>query len=468
MVTTFLRLLLFSGFLVISTICQATEATDSKQLSTKIPIIHIAAANLAPLDIGLEIGRQSKKYFADIERRYDSYLMASLSQMGFDDMLRDRLPGLRNTIDTSYQKELEGVASAWSLTHDNKLGDGFLSWDEYWLLNLLPDIGLPANGTGFGILSQLSKEKGTIVGRNLDLKSTPSLRSLQAITVYQYADYAVVNIGFAGIVSVLTGFNESGLFVAHFNAASDSSYQNPYRVRENTNKDVQAQGFILRKALETLTTTQKAINFIAKNSDGISNNTLVADKKYIQILEYSAAGKTTIRRWNSQTHPGKRWNRKSQIAVVDCHVLNSMSDNCIRAKDSYRWERLRSLAVFTDMNKAGVQDIARIMLDNNNKYYEILSANTLQSMIYLPGSGHLYLYAAPINNSAGDNTGIPPFYQVYYQDLIPSELRKPRNKTRYFWWIAGLLILLLFSLWMIRRSVNKNETNSKRLFGYIK
>lgn len=465
MISTFSRLLLFSGLLIISTICQAT---GSSQTSTKIPIIHIAAANLTPLDIGLEIGQQSKKLFADIEHRYDSYLMASLSQMGFDDMLRDRLPGLRNTIDKTYQKELEGVASAWSLTHDNKLGDGFLSWDEYWLLNLLPDIGLPANGIGFGVLSQLSKENGTIIGRNLNLTSTPSLRSLQAITVYQYADYAVVNIGFAGIISVLTGFNESGLFVAHFNAAPDSSYQNPYRVNKNIKKDVQAQGFILRKSLETLTTTRKAINFIAKNSDGISSNTLVADNKIIQILEYSAAGKTTIRRWNSQTHPDKRWNRKSQIAVVDCHVLNNMSDNCIRAKDSYRWERLRSLAVFTDKNKAGVQDIARIMLDKSNKYYEILGASTLQSMIYLPGSGHLYLYAAPANNAAGDNTGISPFYQVYYQELIPSELRKPRNKIHYFWWIAGLLVLLLLSLWMIRRSINKNETGSKRLFEYIR
>lgn len=461
MVTNFLRLLLFSGLLMASTICQATASSPT---SAKIPIIHIAAANLTPLDIGLEIGLQSKKYFADIERRYDSYLMASLSQMGFDDMLRDRLPGLRNTIDTSYQKELEGVASAWSLTHENKLGDGFLSWDEYWLLNLLPDLGLPANGIGFGVLSQLSKENGTIIGRNLNLKSSPSLRSLQAITVYQYADYAVVNIGFAGVISVLTGFNESGLFVAHFNAAPDSSYQNPGRVKKIINNAVQAQGFILRKALETLTSTRTAINFIAENSGGISNNTLVADQKNIQILEYSTAGKTTIRRWNSQTRPAKRWNRKSQIAVVDCHVLNSMSDNCIRAKDSYRWERLRSLAVFTDTNKAGVQDIAGIMLDKSNTYYEILAANTLQSMIYLPGSGHLYLYAAPINNDAGDNTGIPPFYQVYYQDLIPSELRGARNKTHYFWWIAGLLMLLLLSLWMVRRSLNKKATHSKRRF----
>lgn len=431
------------------------------QTAGKIPVIHIVAENLTPLDIGLEIGQQSKKFFTDIERRYDRFLSDSFSQMGFDDMLRDRLPALKSSIDKIYQKELEGVASAWSLVHDNKLGDGYLSWDEYWLLNLLPDIGLPANGSGFGVLSRLSAESGAIVGRNLDLQSTPSIRSLQAITVYQYKNYAVVNIGFAGIVTVLSGFNESGLFVAHLNAASDSSYLNPYRVKQRLKKDVNAQGFVLRKALDTLTTARKASSFIAKNSNGISHNALVADKKNVQVVEYSADGNSIIRRWNSDTRPGKQWGRKSQIAVVDCHVLNSQSDNCTRAKDGYRWERLRSLAVFTDTKKAGVQDVAGIMLDQKSKYYEILGADTLQSMIYLPASGHLYLYAAAANN-AGNKTTIPPYYQVYFEDLIPAELRQPRNKIHFLWWVSAILILLLFALWMTRRSIRKNE--SKRLF----
>jgi hypothetical protein len=423
-------------------------------------VIHIAATNMTSFDIGLQIGQQSKNLFNDIEHRYDSFLKDSFSQMGFDDMLRERLPDLKSTIDKTYQKELEGVASAWALNHENKLGDGFLSWDEFWVLNLLPDIGLPANGTGFGILNRLSEENGALVGRNLDLKSTPAIRSLQAITVYQYADYAVVNIGFAGIVSVITGFNESGLFVAHFNAAPDSSYQNPYRPKKYMKKGLNAQGFILRKALETLTTTPKAINFIAGKNYGISNNIMVADKKNIQVLEVSSGGKSTIRRWSSDTRPSKKWGRKSQIAVVDCHVLSNQPDNCIRAKDGYRWDRLRLLADFTNTKKAGVQDIARIMLDKKNKYYEIMSANTLQSMIYLPGSGHLYLYAAPANK-ASNKAGIPPFYQVYFEELIPAELRKQRNRIHYLWWISGLLMLLLFTLWITRRSINKAD--SKRL-----
>ena len=444
--------------------CEISQATNNNLVpvsatvptSDKIPIIRVVAEHLAPLDIGLEIGSQSKNLFPDIESRYDRYLMTILSQLGFDDILSNRLPKLRNSIEPGYQKELEGIASSWSLIHDNKLGDGFLSWDEYWLLNLLPDIGLASSGVGFGVLGQLTSESGPIVGRNLNLKSTPELRSLQAITVYEYDDNAVVNIGFAGIVSVLTGFNESGLYIAHFNVAFSPFYQNAYREEKSTREAVKAHGFVLRRALETYASTRQATRFIAKMGTGIGSNTLIADNKNIQVLEQSGSGKVAVRRWSSRTHPGKLWDRESQIAVVDCFALITMPNNCRRAKDSYRWDRLRSLAGFTSTKKAGVQDVAHIMLDNSNKYYEILAENTIQSMIYLPDSGYLYLYSAPVN-STGDSVGNAvnhhPSYQVYFKDVMPPKLHKPSNKASYFWWITGLVLLLMLSLWWIRRSI---------------
>jgi len=453
----------FSFFFTGCEICLAASnglGADSNPVSTldKIPIIRVVAGNLTPLDRGLEIGKQSKKLFPDIESRYDRYLKANLSQLGFDDILENRLPGLKNSIGPGYQKELEGIASSWLLVHTNKLGDGFLSWDEYWLLNLLPDIGIPANGVGFGVLSQLSSENGAIIGRNLNLKSTPELRSLQAITVYEYEDSAIANIGFAGIASVLTGFNESGLFVAHFNAASGSlPYQNTLKVKQNTQKAVKARGFVLRRALETYTSTRKATRFIAKKPTDIGSNTLVADNTNIQVLEQSVSGNVAIRSWSSATHPGKQWDRESQIAVVDCFVSITMASNCRRAKDSYRWDRLRSLAGFTSSERANVQDVARIMRDEKNRYYEILGDNTIQSMVYLPGSGYLYLYAAPINSTENStsNEVNHPLYQVYFEELMPSKLSKPRNKTNYFWWIAGLVTLLMLSLWWVRRSITR-------------
>lgn len=416
----------------------------------KIPVIHINAEGLAPFDIGLDLGQQTKTLFTDIERLYDTHLAASVSQITFNDMLQSRLPMLISNVDRAYRKELEGVANAWSLTNDNKLGDGLLSWDEYWFLNLLPDIGLPANGTGFGILSKVSEEKGPIIGRNLDWSSTPQLRSLQTITVYQYKDRGVINVGFAGVISVLTGFNDSGLFLAHFNAA-------PFALNRNTHRgtdDVQATVFEMREALETRTSARQAARYFSKNSYGVSNSILMADKKNILVLEHPAGGTAKLRSWKSVTRPDKRWERKLQIAVVDCHVLATMPNDCRNSKDAFRWERLRTLAVFSRTEKAGERDLSRIMLDTANKYYEILGSQTLQSMLYQPASGHLYLYTAPVNNDHAAS----PSYQVYYQDLLPEELRNPQGK-RYKLWLAGLSLLIMLSilLWVIRRSAKKRR-----------
>jgi hypothetical protein len=137
-----------------------------------------------------------------------------------------------------------------------------------------------------------------------------------------------------------------------------------------------------------------------------------------------------------------------------------MPDNCRRAKDGFRWERLRSLAVFESVQKATTQDMAAIMLDERNQYYEMLAANTLQSMIFLPGTGHLYLYNAPVE--AGSS---PPAYQVYYEDLIPEELRKPRNNNFYLW-VSVVLGILLITLWWTRRSIKKSDQQSRKLFDY--
>lgn len=426
------------------------------QASSRTPVIRIAAENLTPLDIGLAIGQQSKKLFVDIERRYDHYLMGRFSQMGFDDILRNKLPSLKNAIDNRYQKELEGVASAWKLVHMNKLGDGYLSWDEFWVLNLLPDIGVPFDGLGFGVLSTLSREKGTIIGRNLELKSNSRLRGLQAITLYQYTDHSVVNIGFAGIISVLSGFNDHGLFVAHLNASSDLSLQNPSWATRNSKKPFQSHGFALRDVLERMHSVKNATKALRKNSYSTSSNTLIGDQENIQVVEFSAFGKAKVRSWNSQTRNDKRWSRVSQIATVSCHVLPEMSGGCPKAKDIYRWERLHALAVFTSNNLAGTQDVAGIMLDTHNQYFEIMGADTLQSMMFLPATGHLYFYGATVTDS-----GTPPAYQVYHLDQLATTSKDRVEKDYAIWWITALLLGLAIILLMLRRTIKQKSRQVK-------
>lgn len=417
---------------------QASWAATSP-VPPKLPVIHIDASTLSPLAIGLETGRQTKALFPDIEYRYDTHLAAILSQAAFEEILLKRLPPLLQQLDQAYQEELKGVGGAWSLASDSKPGDGQLSLAEYQILNLLPDLGLPPDGSGFGVFDQATAENAPIVGRNLDWQGTPELRSLQAITVYTHADQSVVNIGFAGIIAVLSGFNDKGLFLANFNAEPYS----PYRQNHPLPDKPHATGFDLRKALETRTSGRAAAKFLAANAYGFSNSILIADKKSVQVLEYPSAGTATLRAWKSPLRAGKQWEAPQQIAVVDCLLLPAMPDNCKDANDITRWQRLRELARFSPSQPAKVADVANILLDTANRRYEIFNAQTLQSMVYLPTLNHLYLYAVPAN---GEHPSAPS-HQAYL-DLLPES---EDGGISLVWFIWLLIVVMLGGVIWVRK-----------------
>ena len=413
----------------------------------EIPIMRIESDQLTPLEKGLEVGRQSKKLFPDIEKRYDTHLATLLTPSLSRKLQQEILPQLLKQLPPEYQEELNGVAQAWSLTRTNQLGDGELSLKEYQLLNLLPDLGVFPDGTGFGVFGEVAKDNSPIIGRNLDWTSTPELRSLQAITVYQSSDKAFVNIGFAGIISVLTGFNHRGLFLAYNKAEPYLLYQQTPHSLENIHSSV----FDLRQVLESRWSNQQATLYLSKQSYRYSHSILISDKNNIQILEYPRGGVAKIRRWNSPTRIDKPWDKKlQQIALIGCHVLASLPNNCRSIKESYHWTRLSQLAIFTPSTPADAYDIRDILADRKNHLFEIFNAKTLQSIIYQPKNNYLSLYTATIKKTSV----LSPIYHTY-PDIIPEGLehRVNNNKRLILWGITAFLFFLMaWLVWQDRNS----------------
>ena len=450
--TPLLRFLLFFGLCCCYLSIQAEVYAALPTTQNKVPVLTIQAQHLSPQQIGLEIGRQSKLIFPDIERRYDTHLAKTFNQTQFEHILRDRLPQLLTQLDKSYQEEIKGVMGSWSTVNTNKLGDGQLSTDEYFVLNLLPDIGLIPNGSGFGVYGNAAKEGQTFVGRNTDWESTPELRSLQAITVYHYDDKQIVNIGFTGIVSVLTGFNDQGLFLSYLNAEPYSPYTRTYNttLKSPSNGTSHTDIFEVRKTLETSNTLQQATRHLSAKTFKTANNILMADKKNIQVLEYPANSKARIRRWNSQTQTNKPWEAKQQIAVVDCHVLSSLADNCLESKDTYRWYRLRELAQFSPQHPAQDTDLSNILFDTKNDGNEIFNSQTLNSVIFSPKNNNLYLYTAPIKANKIFQANHQP-----YLNLLPSSHtlanKRKAPKLSFLLAIWGVVIgMILLVAWIYR------------------
>jgi hypothetical protein len=411
----------------------------------QVPIIRINADKLTPLQIGFEMGQQSKALFHDIERRYDSHLANILTQSKFQEILKNQLPKLLENIDPLYLGEMRGLEGAWSFARNSEPGDGRLSLEEFYILNLLPDIGLAPSGVSFGVFSHAAADKTSIVGRNLDWRNSEALRGLQAITVYQYKEHSIVNIGFVGMVSVLSGFNSQGLFVSSSSAAKQSPY---YSKKKSSHEDASSIGFDLRNVLFNRESTGKAKRHLTGKHYSHALNILIADKDDVEVLESSPDDDIKVRYWDSDTHLSRQWGKRNQIAAVNCFVLRSMQNNCQDPKNVIRWKRLRTLATFASEDKASSDDVANIMFDRNNERYEIFNKNTLQSLVYRSASNSLYLYSAT-NSPQSDES---PEHEVYL-DLLPrshASAQADHIHLKSYVWVL-LVAMVAAVLWVFNK-----------------
>lgn len=433
---TLYRLLLLAGLL-----CNLSPV--AAEVSAALPVIHLQIENISPGETGAQLGREVRRHFPDIEKQYDRYLAQRFSQNTFDTIVAMKLNTMLEKLDSNYSKELYGIANAWSLDNTNQLGDDKLSLAEYQVLNLLSDLGVAPDGSGFAVMGKASVTGTPIVGRNLDWTGQTELHRLQVITVYQNGSQGFVNIGFAGILSVMTGFNEEGLFVAGMSAEPFS----PYLFNQAPPDKFSLISFDLRKVLETRHSVKKAGRYLSGKEYTYSHNVLIADQNDVQVLEQSTEGSARMRSWDSRLQPDKKWDKLRQIAVVDCLVLPETPGNCSDTKDNIRWETLRSLAVFDHTTPASTQSIAGVMSNTENYQYEILNKDTLQSVIFQPGQLALQVYHLPPDGQHPQHPGYTD-YPGLLPDIAGFDIQFVIN---ILIWVL-LLAMLGIAVWQIRKN----------------
>ena len=348
-----------------------------------VPVIRVDAENKTANQIGTALGNQIKAKFPDIDAKIDIYLESYVSQDMFNYMIRRRLDAIRSGINRKYRDEVRSMASLHVCSDRDRLGDGHLSLNEFWFFQLIPDIGRQNSCSGFGVFDGCSASGAPIVGRNLDWHTNKALRSIQAITVYEYGKRVLVNIGFAGYVGVVSGFNDKGLFAAHL----DSSLSLPY---PDSLRGMHSAVFDIRNALETAGSISRAASLMAGQRYPFSHNVLLADRKDVQVLEQARRKVGKLRTAYSPLRGDISWGKPCQIAVVNFFALKGNSNG---VREVRKWNRFKCLANFSRKNKAHVGDVINIMLDRHRQ--RIFNERTVQSMVFTPDDRKLYLYTMP-------------------------------------------------------------------------
>ena len=357
--------------------------------SVQIPIIHVDIANKSAFEVGKTLGYEVKTQFPNVEQLYDAYLATILSQEKFERWNEDKVGVIVPSLDQAYRDEVLGITSVWQISSHDKLGDGYLSLNEYWTVLLAPDIGVKIGGSGFGVWSHFTRSGYPIVGRNMDWVTNESLRSLQAITIYRDNDRGLVNIGFAGFVGVITGFNQAGLFLAHMDS--------PMLTNDfPTDYAAESVVFGIRKVLETENKISAAADYFHDIQYSNGHSILLADNYDVRVLEQPADQKSEMRRDRSTYRVDKPWGKRYQIAVVNCFTLLSSPDNCYDMRDNLRWDRYRELADFSEINQAKPDSVIEIMFDHLHHTQAIYNLHTMQSMVFEPKARSLHIYTMPL------------------------------------------------------------------------
>ncbi|KPK19927.1 MAG: hypothetical protein AMK69_23755, partial [Nitrospira bacterium SG8_3] len=170
----------------------------SAEAAETVPLFYVDARGKTGTEIGVELGNSIKTRFPNLEVKLDGYLASFFgwieiytgipAQTLFDSYTVPRINAIKPNIDKRYRDEVDALASGIALSNSDAIGDGHLSSNEIWALELVADIGRVTNCSGFGVFGNVALSNSPIVGRNLDWDTDPGIRSLQAITVYHYTD----------------------------------------------------------------------------------------------------------------------------------------------------------------------------------------------------------------------------------------------------------------------------------------
>ena len=320
---------------------RADAAVTITDQGTYYSVLLDYTTGITPRAMGQAYARAAKRTTPDIERLIDSCFTKIAAFPGVYQMLVTRAQAIRPQIDPAYRDEIEGFASQFSGGATDVAGDGKLSTDEVYLLNLLPDIAHVTQCSALSVFGARSATGSTITARLLDWLPLEQLPRGQTVTTIRRPGRSVCLIGFVGFMGAITGFNSSGVFAALLDSDTGVPYVNP--------KGMRSYALDLRHALESEGTLSGAAGYMADTNHHYAYNHLIffSDPKTSKVLENDLTSKgplaRTFRASDSPLRPGVTWGISDALACVNSYLLPGNHDNHTGDKSNYaRWQSIRT------------------------------------------------------------------------------------------------------------------------------
>ncbi len=277
-------------------------------------------------EVGKELGVKILETVPEYEASLDSYLSEISKDNNTYNLFMKRVKDIKPQLDKEYRDEIEGMASSFSGQEKNIRGDGKLSEDEVYLVNLCPDIARLTQCSALGVYGDRSESGQDISMRILDwfAGSQNQLSRYHAVSRFKNSDKSISTIGYLGYMGCISGFNDDKVFGAILDSPTKEEY---------SSKQKMSYPFDLRHALENTSTLDSAASFLKSPDRNYTYGHLIffSDPNSSKVLENNISGKEEslreLRTDKSRLNDGIEWNISDSVGCVNSFLLKGNMDN---------------------------------------------------------------------------------------------------------------------------------------------
>lgn len=292
-------------------------------------------------DIGKAYAKEILKNIPDYEAIIDSYLAEITGTDAAYNVFIGRVNDIKPQINKDYKDEIEGMGSEMSAESTFVRGDGKLSTDELYIMNLFPDIARGTQCSALAVYGKRSQTKNTMAARILDytIGSKNQLAKLQSVMTIKNGHKSICTIGYLGFLGVITGLNDDKVFAAILDSKTGQQY---------TSATKNSYPFDIRYALENESTINGVASYMKSEKRGYAFGHLIflCDSETASVLENNISGTLgairEVRTEKSILNEGIEWGIDNSIGTVNSFILKGNLDNHFNnIRNIQRWERMK-------------------------------------------------------------------------------------------------------------------------------
>ncbi|GEM_PF-864210 len=368
--------------------------------------------------MGQLYGEKLVSQYPTMEMGFVNYLSA-LSDVEYDTIMA-RIRLIKNQIPREYRDFISGMADKFHGGTHNDKNDGVLSVDEVFYFSLIGEVHRASQCSVIAAYQAASATRRPVIGRLLDWSGAPH----GAVFYIRKGGKKIVNISNSLLsLSVSTGLNKHGIFVATLDAPTGEPYP-------DLSADTYfAYHFDLRYALENFNTIKAVADYLSHRKYTYNHLVVIGDRETVQVLENDLNGRRALRNDQSELNAGVTWEFPDAIAAVNAFLLKDNYDNfTMIPPNTIRWQSIqdRLAAALSSDDRVTVDEMKEIAtyygtnIDLSDEA-GIMTHITQQIVVYDGANSVLQVFFRNNRNPGNENSTVS--FDVDHPEFLSVPLR---------------------------------------------